>query len=247
MEQVLFWGAALSASVFVGIGKGGIPMAAALAVPVLSLVVSPLVAAGVLLPVYVVSDAFGLYAYRQSFDRRVLLIILPGMSLGVALGWATASIVPERAVTVLVGVIGLSFALYTIKRRKEVVRPKVPRAAPGLFWGSVSGFTSFISHSGAAPYQVYTLPLGLSKKVFAGTTTIAFAFVNLIKLLPYAALGQLSVGNLRISALLIPAGVVSVFAGLWLVNRLPETVFFHIVIWTLLLVSISLIWGGLLG
>ena len=41
------------------------------------------------------------------------------------------------------------------------------------------------SHAGAPPYQVYVLPLGLEKTVFAGTTTIFFAFVNAVKLVPY--------------------------------------------------------------
>ena len=51
----------------------------------------------------------------------------------------------------------------------------------GLFWGVITGFTSFVSHSGGPPYQVYALPLKMTKTVFAGTSTIAFAIINAVK------------------------------------------------------------------
>ena len=92
MEGTLFWVLAMLAAATVGAGKGGLPIVGMLAVPILSLVISPVTAAGMLLPVYVVSDMFGLYAYRREFDRRVLAIACVGMTLGVGLGWATASL-----------------------------------------------------------------------------------------------------------------------------------------------------------
>jgi len=214
---------------------------------VMALVMNPVVAAGMLLPVYVVSDMFGLYAYRHAFDRRVLAILLPGALAGVALGWATATIVPEAAVTLLVGVIGLVFALNLILRQPVVTEPKRAEVAPGLFWGVLTGFTSFVSHAGAPPYQVYTLPLGMPKAVFAGTSTIAFAVINLAKLPPYYALGQINLGSLEIAALLSIPAVLAVFAGVKLVKLMPERLFFQLVTWALLLISVKLIWDGARG
>ncbi|MES2540938.1 MAG: sulfite exporter TauE/SafE family protein, partial [Pseudomonadota bacterium] len=190
MEEIGFWIAALVAAALVGMSKGGVPVVGMLGVPVLALVINPVMAAGLLLPVYVVSDIFGLYAYRHAWDGRVLAIVVPGAIVGIGVGWATASVVPEAAVTLLVGVIGLAFAANILLRKPVVVEPKRAEVAPGLFWGGVAGFTSFVSHAGAPPYQVYTLPLGLTKAVFAGTTTIAFAIINAVKLIPYYALGQ---------------------------------------------------------
>ena len=62
MAEIWFWAAAVVAAALVGMGKGGVPIVGMLAVPVMALVMNPVVAAGMLLPVYVVSDAFGLYA-----------------------------------------------------------------------------------------------------------------------------------------------------------------------------------------
>ncbi len=244
MDGGLFWLAAVLAAAVVGVGKGGIPIVGMLAVPILSLSISPVVAAGLLLPVYVVSDLFGLYAYRHAFDKRVLAILIPGMTAGVAVGWYTAAMVSESMVTALVGAIGLIFALNLLLRRNPNETPKVPQVLPGLFWGMVAGFTSFVSHTGAPPYQVYTLPLGMKKAVFAGTSTIAFAYVNAIKLLPYYLLGQLNTGNLKVALLLMPVAVLAVFAGFRIVKFLPEKLFFQIIAWALLVISVKLIWDG---
>lgn len=247
MDQVWFWLAAGVAATLVGMSKGGVPMVAMLSVPIMALVMSPVLAAGLLLPVYVVSDAFGLYAYRHAFDRRVLAIVIPGAVVGIGIGWATASLVPEAAVTLVVGIIGFAFALSVILRRPVIAEPQRAKVVPGLFWSAVAGFTSFVSHAGAPPYQVYTLPLGMTKAVFAGTTTIAFAAINLVKLVPYYALGQLNVGNLKVAAVLAVPAALAVFVGLRVVAVLPERLFFRLVIWALLLISVKLIWDGLRG
>ena len=247
MDGIGFWLAAVLASALVGMGKGGVPVVGMLGVPIMALVMNPVMAAGLLLPVYVVSDAFGLYAYRHAFDRRVLAIVVPGAVVGIGIGWATASVVPEAAVTLLVGVIGVAFALNLILRRPVVAEAKRAEVAPGLFWGAVTGFTSFVSHAGAPPYQVYTLPLGMAKAVFAGTSTIAFAIINAVKLVPYYALGQLNLENLEMAAVLSGPAVVAVFAGVRLVKVMPERLFFRLVTWALLLISLKLIWDGARG
>lgn len=245
MEGPVFWVAALAASVLVGMSKGGLPMVGMLAVPVLSLQISPVTAAGLLLPVYVLSDMFGLYAYRRAFDRRVVFIVAAGATAGVTLGWATAHVVSDAAVKLLVGVIGTAFVLNIFARRGREVPARPARVDRGLFWGAVTGFTSFVSHSGGPPYQVYVLPLKLTKTSFAGTTTVTFAYVNAIKLIPYWALGQLSPENLKVAAMLMAPAVAAVFLGVWLVKVLPEKLFFAVVTWALLAVSLKLVWDAL--
>jgi uncharacterized protein len=247
MDGIGFWIAAFAASIFVGMGKGGLPVVAMLSVPVLSLFISPIAAAGLLLPVYIVSDMFGLYAYRHAFNARVVLIIAAGATVGIGVGWATAHLVPEALVTLLIGLIGTVFALNLILRRQVAGEPRPARIAPGLFWGGVAGFTSFVSHSGGPPYQVYALPLRMPKTVFAGTSTIAFAYINAVKLIPYWALGQLNFESLKIAAVLFLPASVAVFAGVRLVRILPEKLFFRLIVWALLVVSLRLIWQGLRG
>ena len=247
MEDFAFWALAVLAAVLVGLSKGGLPVVGMLAVPLMALVMSPVVAAGLLLPIYVISDIFGLWAYRHAFNKRVLAIMVPAMTIGVGTGWATASVVSEAWVTLLVGAIGAAFALNLLLRQGAVVAAKSADVAPGLFWGAVAGFTSFVSHAGAPPYQVFVLPLKLEKAVFAGTATIAFAYVNAIKLIPYYALGQLSISNLKVVAILAVPASLAVFAGVRLVKIIPEKLFFQLITWALLAISVKLIWDGING
>ncbi|RYI15404.1 MAG: sulfite exporter TauE/SafE family protein, partial [Acetobacteraceae bacterium] len=94
------------------------------------------------------------------------------------------------------------------------------------------------------PYQIYALPLGMPKAVFAGTATITFAIINAVKLIPYYALGQLGLENLEMAAVLSVPAVIAVFVGVALVKVMPEKLFFRLVTWALLLISVKLIWDG---
>ncbi|MFD2172618.1 sulfite exporter TauE/SafE family protein [Rhodobacter lacus] len=235
------WAMAILAAISVGISKGGLPMASSLSVPLLAGVMNPVAAAGLLLPVYIISDVFGLIAYRRVFEPRVLKIMIPAAALGVGFGWATASVVPERAVTALVGGIGVVFALNALIR-PHLGMAREAKVAPGVFWGVLTGFTSFVSHSGGPPFQAYTIPLGLPRTVFAGTSTILFAWVNAIKLVPYAALGQLNFSSLELALKLAPFAAVAVWAGVRLVRVIPHETFYKIVTWALLAISLKLLW-----
>lgn len=247
MEGYTYWIVACLAAFVVGLGKGGVPVITAMGVPLMSLTMSPVMAAGLLLPIYIVADMFGLYAYRRHYNARVLKIMMVAMPIGVLIGYLTASYVTDDMVKLLIGLIGASFAASLILRKSMVREPQPARLKPGLFWGVITGFTSFVSHSGGPPYQVYTLPLGMDKITFAGTVTIAFAYINLIKLIPYYALGQLSLENMRATVVMFIPAVVGVFVGLKLVRIMPEKLFFQIVVWALLALSLRLIWDGAAG
>jgi uncharacterized membrane protein YfcA len=247
MEDWQFWVVAVIGAVVAGAGKGGLPIVGALTVPIMSLAMSPALAAGLMLPVYVVSDMFGLYAYRKEFDARVLVIAGIGMSFGVGFGWLLDKQIPEAWVTVLVGAIAVLFSLNQLFRRAVVVAAKRAEVAPGIFWCTIAGFTSYVSHTGGPPYQVWTLPLGMKKAVFAGTSTIAFAYINALKLIPYWFVGRITLQSLETAVYLMPVAAVSVFAGVWAVKRLPEKAFFTFVTWSLLVIGVDLVIKGLTG
>lgn len=243
--DLLGWVLGAIAAFSIGMAKGGLSMVGTISVPLMALVMSPVQAAGILLPVYIVSDIGGLIAFRRDFDLRVLRTLVPGAVTGIALGWATAHMVDDHKVGLIVGVIGMAFALNAVLRSAPDSRARPPSRIKGGFWGLVSGFTSFVSHSGAAPYQVYAQPLRMQPMTYAGTTTIFFAICNAVKLLPYAMLGQLSPHNLTLSAALMLPAIAGVLLGLFLVKRMSATVFYGFITWALMIVSAKLIWDGI--
>ncbi|MEL6573071.1 MAG: sulfite exporter TauE/SafE family protein [Pseudomonadota bacterium] len=247
MEGVAFWILASLAAFCLGMSKGGVPVVSAMSVPLLALVISPVVAAGMLLPVYIAADVFGVYAYRKHCHLRIFQIFAIAMPVGVLIGYLTSSSVPDAVVTLVIGVTCFCFALYNLLRPTLLQEPRDPPVGSGLFWGTITGFTSFVSHAGAPPYQVYVLPLGLDKMTFAGTMTVAFAYINLVKLIPYYALGQITLANLQIAVWLVVPAVFGVFIGVKLVRHVPQKLFFQIVAWALFLISLRLIWSGTTG
>jgi len=244
MDGTTMWVFGCLAAFAVGMGKGGVPVITAIAVPLMSLQMSPVTAAGILLPVYVMADMFGLFAYRKNYHAKVLKLMLIALPIGVLIGYFTASYISDAGIAIVVGVIGAAFALSAILGQKKPKEPRPAHTGKGLFWGTISGFTSFVSHAGATPFQIYALPLGMDKMTFAGTMVIAFAYINAIKLIPYYMLGQLSVQNLQTAAFLMLPALAGVFSGINLVKWMPEKQFFQLIVWALLLLSLRLIWSG---
>jgi uncharacterized membrane protein YfcA len=244
--QTQFYLVAIPVVILLGLAKGGFSGLGSLAMPILSLVASPMRAAAIILPILIVQDWVSVWAFRRDFSPRNLVILIPSSILGVALGWLIAARVSDDAVRLVLGVISIVFVAYMLVRnrlgREPVTNPGVPA---GVLWGSLSGFTSFISHAGAPPFQVYVMPQYLKPRVFAGTATMFFAAVNLFKIPPYFLLGQFSRDNLALSLALIPIAVLATFVGVWLVKRVSADRFYGAVLALTFLIGVKLTYDAL--
>jgi uncharacterized protein len=246
---MLFWVLAILATFLVGASKGGLPGVGILGVPILAQVISPVVAAGLLLPLYIVSDWYGLWLYRKNYDVWNIKLITGAAIIGLLIGWATAQYNNDALVKLIVGVIGLWYTADLVWKntRKVDVAPKPASIPRGLFWGTLAGFTSFVAHAGGTPYQMYMLPQKLDKMTYAGTATITFAIINLLKLPPYWLLGQINIVSLQTCLILAPVSVFGAWAGFRMTKVLPEKLFFRCVEVALFLVSLKLIYDASRG
>lgn len=232
------------AALIVGMSKGGLSSAGSLAVPMLAIWVDPLTAAAFLLPVYIISDAAAVWLYRHSFSSRNLAILIPAGLAGVALATIVAPLVPVAVIIVATGLIGLAYCIKAWFLTPHDAPARPADIGRGALWGLVTGLTSFVSHSGAPPFQAYVLPQKLPKLVYAGTTTFVFAAINLSKLPAYMELGLMDGLDWRLIAVLCVAAV----AGAWLGRRiailLPEKIYLQVLQTLLFLLSIRLLWDG---
>ncbi len=246
ITEPLFYMVAIPAIILTGLSKGGfLGGVGGLAVPMMSLVISPVQAAGIMLPILIAMDWIGVWAYRKDWSGPNLKILIPAATAGIAIGWATAAYVTEAHVRLLVGVIGLVFTVNQWLRLKPKGADPGPSVKKGSFWGALAGFTSFVSHTGGPPFSVYMLPQRLPNAIYAGTGVMLFTVVNLIKVPPYFFLGQFNSANLKTVAVLLPLAPIAIGVGVWLTRRVSQEPFYKIAYICLFIISIKLVWDGI--
>ena len=248
IETPLFWASAVIAVIITGISKGGFGGLALFAVPLMALTISPIQAAGIMLPILIVMDWISLWAYRKTWDKRLLLIMLPGAIIGIAAGGLLAGFVSERGVRIGVGLIAILFPLYAVGSsffKASMGKGVIGNKPLGVVSGVAAGFTSFIAHAGGPPFQAYVLAHNLDKRIYAGTAVMFFTVVNAVKVIPYAALGQFDTVNLKTSLMLIPLAPIGVLIGVWLLKRINQDVFYRIMYGLIFITGLKLLYDGL--
>ncbi|MEI6417919.1 MAG: sulfite exporter TauE/SafE family protein [Sphingomonadales bacterium] len=230
-----------------GLAKGGFAGLGVLGVPIMTLGMNPVMAAGILLPILLVQDVFSVKAFGAQRDNRLLLRMLPGAVAGIAAGWALAAFVPVAAVEATVGLVACGFGVQRMVAERRGVAAKVGTPLAGVAMGAVAGFTSQIAHAGGPPFQLHVLPQKLPRDVFLGTSSVFFAAINWLKVPAYWLLGQFSAANLQAAAVLLPLAVLSTWAGTALVRRVDGPRFYAIMHWLMVLVGAKLAWDGIGG
>ncbi len=242
----LFYVLAVPAVIFLGLSKGGFSGLGMVSGPLLALMLPPLQAAAILLPILLIQDAFSAWIYRRVWDPWNLKVLLPGAVIGVGAAWLLAAYVSDGAVRLVVGLIALGFVAYAVFRHWLPGEPPRPRASHGVFWGALSGFTTTLIQIGAPPYYAFVLPQRMEKMLYVGTTVMFFAAANAMKIVPYAALGQFSTEGFATSLVLFPLAIAANYLGVYLVRVTPEKLFYQITNVLVLLLGLELTRQGVM-
>ena len=243
MEINIYIISAIGVFIF-GIAKGGFagPISL-LAVPLMSLSMSPLKAAGILLPLLVIMDIIAIYIFWKKWDLKILKIIVPASMIGIIFGAFTFQYTSENQIRLIVGIITILFVIISVVQKNNLLLK--PTNKKGYFWASTSGYTSFLIHAGAPPMNFYMLPLKLDKITYIGTATYAFFIINIVKLIPYYFLDLLAPSNLKISISLVPIAVISVVIGYHLQKKISEKIFFNLIYILLFIAGLKLIYDAI--
>lgn len=216
--SALFWLIGGLAVFLIGFSKGAFGGgAASIGVPMMSMFTDPVGAAIICAPLVSLMDMFTLRAFGpSSWSRPDLAVLLPGLVLGIGLGWLLFEMVDHRIVGALIAAIGMLFALHWFWRRasKAAIEPRPAERWAGLAAGTASGFTTFIAHAGGPPVTMYLVRRGLDKRFFVGTNTAFFTFGNLLKLGPYGFLLAVRPDAAAAAILLAPIIPLAVMLGI---------------------------------
>lgn len=242
-----FYAVAIPSVLLMGLSKSGFGAGfGALAVPMMALAVPVPQAAAIMLPLLAVMDAFGLAALWRDRDRALIRLLLPAGLVGTLVGTLLFGLLSATVVAGMVGALTLGFLAL---RRFFPAKADAPPPPRWLGWllGMTSGFTSFVAHAGGPPIGFYVVPLKLKPVVFTATMSVFFAAVNVSKWIPYAWLGLIDSRNMTTSLALAPLAPLGVWAGVKLVRRIPQRLFYGLFELGMLLTGLKLLWDGLLS
>jgi uncharacterized membrane protein YfcA len=203
-------------------------------IPLLSIVMDPVTAGGLLAPLFIAMDLFALRYWKPTtWSKPDLLPLLPGLVTGIGLGYLLFRFLDHRAIAIAMAATTLIFvALWLVAGAKVTTRPRsTPKA---LTAGLASGVTTMVAHSGGPPLAMYLLPLGLSKDVYAGTTSL-FSVPWLLLVKPTGNVWTL----MTLYVLAIPAGV---WAGWRLHGSLDQRQIYRVCYGLLVVTALKLLW-----
>ncbi|HEV7307483.1 sulfite exporter TauE/SafE family protein [Ensifer sp.] len=216
-------------------------------IPLLSIVMGPVTAGGLLAPLFVAMDLYALrYFKRSTWSRPDLILLLPGLVIGIGLGYVLFRFLNHRAIAILMAAITLAFVgLWLARGAAVTVRQRsAPKAVAA---GLSSGITTMVAHSGGPPLAMYLLPLGLSKEVYAGTTSLFFTVGNATKALPWLLLVRPTAELWTLMVICLPAIPGGVSLGWRLQGVLDQRQVYRACYALLVLVAVKLMWDGISG
>ena len=236
---------AVSAVILLGLSKGGFIGLGLMGLPLMSLSVPPMQAAAIILPTVLAQDALTVWMFRRDWSAWNLKIMIPSMTLGIAVGWLFAASLTAAHIRLAIGLIAGGFVLRQwLGRRFDRLAPK-PDLLTGVIFGILGGFTTMLANAGGPAWQMHLLPQRLDKLAYVGTFSMLFAASNVFKIPAYGALGQLTRENLLTGIVLLPVAVAANYAGIWLIRRTPTELFYRVAYVLMLFISIELIRGAL--
>lgn len=240
-----FYLAAIPAVLLFGISKGGFGGGlGVIAVPLMSLVISPLQAAAILLPILCFMDLLSIRVYWRQWSLPDIRVLVPASLLGILVGTASFEYLSESLVKLIVGLVAVAFAASHYLGIAGGAASRQAGTAAGTAAGAIAGFTSFVAHAGGPPVNMYLLRRPIDKTAFVATTVLFFGIANYVKLVPYTLLGQFDDANLLTSAALLLPAAAGVGLGAWLHARVSDRFFYRVVYVLLLLVGLKLTFDG---
>jgi uncharacterized membrane protein YfcA len=216
-------------------------------IPLLSMVMDPVTAGGLLAPLFIAMDLFALRYWRPStWSKPDLVLLLPGLVTGIAFGYVVFRFLDHRIIAILMATVTLIFAaLWFFAGAQITARPRsTPKAITA---GLASGITTMVAHSGGPPLAMYLLPLGLTKEIYAGTTSLFFTVGNATKAVPWLMLVRPTANVWTLTALCLFAVPAGVWLGFRLHGSLDQRQIYRACYGLLVVTALKLLWDGVSG
>jgi uncharacterized membrane protein YfcA len=237
------WSLLILAGFSCGMGKSGLAGVGMMTVVLMAQIIPGKASSGAVLPLLIFADILAAALFRQQILWHHIRRLAWPIFIGILAGCAILRLMPDAAFKPVIGAMVLGMLALQILR---LTKPDFTAALPpstGFLWfaGTLTGISTMVANAAGPVATLYLLLVGLPKKELIATMAWLFLFVNLSKVPFSFAMGLINGPSLQLNLLLLPAVVAGLFAGRWLVRRLPQKPFEFLILALAALAAIRLI------
>lgn len=215
----------------IGMAKVGVNNAGMIAVPILAILFGGKNSSGIMLPILIMADLFGVSYYHRHADWSHLKKLLPFAVVGVVIGTLVGENINDQLFRLIMGIIvflSLGIMIWQEKKGSEDV-PQNQWFAGSI--GVLGGITTMIGNLAGSVMSLYLLAMRMPKNQFIGTAAWFFLVINLIKV-PFHVFvwDTISVDTFLLDLTLLPVIGLGAFLGLQIVKRIREKAYRYFII-----------------
>ncbi len=209
-----------------------------LAIPLLTMVVGIQLAATLVSLIVAGVTVLMILRNWRTIDIRATWQLTLSAIIGVPIGVWILKVIPERPITLVLGIILMLVGLYYLFRPQFQAIQGTPIT---IIFGLMSGILGGAYNMAGAPIIVYGAMQRWQSEDFRGTLQSYFIVVSLVILLNYAISGLLTSQVIQIAIISLPIMLLSFALGTYLAEHLPRQVFEKMLYVMLILLGLNLI------
>ena len=222
--NVFEWCIIVVCGMLIGMSKVGVPGVSMIVVPALAFIFGAKASTGVLLPILMMADLFGVAYYRRHANWAHLIKVLPWAVVGLLLALWIGKMVNDVQFKNLIAIlVFLSIGLMLWQDRRNGTN-----LFPDKWWfaasmGILGGFATMIGNVAGPVFAIYLLAMHLPKNSFIGTGAWFFMIINFAKFpLQLFVWHNINSQTLIIDLMTLPAIALGAFIGMKAVKIIPE-------------------------
>jgi uncharacterized membrane protein YfcA len=221
---LLQWVLLFLCALLIGMSKVGVPGVSMVVVPVLAIIFGGKASTGVLLPILMMADWFGVGYYHRHAKWSYLWKLLPWAFVGVGIALWVGEVVNDVWFKNIIAI--LVFVCIGLMLWKD--RKKGANFFPDTWWfaasmGVLGGFATMIGNVAGPIFAIYLLAMHLPKNNFIGTQAWFFLIINISKFpLHIFVWKTITWESLKLDFMLLPGIAIGAVLGILLVKKIPE-------------------------
>jgi len=225
--SILQWLLLYVCAMFVGMSKVGVPGVSMIVVPTLAIIFGGKASTGILLPMLMMADLFGVGYYHRHAEWKYLWKLMPWAFTGIGIALWVGEVVNDIWFKNIIAIlVFLCIGLMFWKDRK-----KGASLFPDTWWfaalmGVLGGFATMIGNVAGPIFAIYLLAMHLPKNSFIGTGAWFFLIINFSKFpLHIFVWKTIDWNTLTLDILLLPGIAVGAFLGIKLVKIISDKLY----------------------